>query len=88
MQIKFYAGILDLKGQNIGKTRPILAIQCDYSIAQWVEGLGNRRVEYWAIRSSADLFACSALLTLLAHFAALIGSLALELMEKKLLSTN
>ena len=51
--------------------------------AQWFQKTGNRRVEYWAIRSSvrsfartAHSFACSALLASLARSAALIRSLA------------
>ena len=54
--------------------------------AHWVERLWNRRVEYWAIRSSvcsitrtAHSFACSALLASLARSAALIRSLARSL---------
>ena len=50
--------------------------------AQWVEIICNRRVEYWAIRSSVCSFArtthsftCSALLASLARSAALIRSL-------------
>merc|ERR1712002_165326 len=54
--------------------------------AQWVQMIRNRRVEYWAIRSSvrsfartAHSFACSALLASLARSAALIRSLARSL---------
>ena len=69
------------------------------SNAQWFEMMWNRRVEYWATRSSvrsftrtAHSFTCSALLASLARSAALIHSLAcsltLKLMGKRFLSTN
>ena len=61
--------------------------------AQWVDWLWNRRVEYWAIRSSvpsfartAHSFACSALIASSARSAQ--HSLTPELMGKRLMSMH